>query len=88
MEYFVLKRIRSVVERMEFISDRTSFITLKGWWCDIIVVNSNAPSEYKDDSMKTMQNDVPCGHRSGRRSKKKWRDEHLEARIGIKMFMI
>ena len=30
-------------------SDRVSCITLKGRWCDIIVVNVHAPIEDKDD---------------------------------------
>ena len=37
---------------MEFISDRVSCITLKGRWCDIIVVNVHSPSEDKDDDIK------------------------------------
>ena len=37
---------------MEFISDRVSGITLKGRWCDIIVVNVHAPSEDKDNDIK------------------------------------
>ena len=37
---------------MDFISDRVSCITLKGRWCDIIVLNVHAPTEDKDDDMK------------------------------------
>ena len=37
---------------MEFISDRVSCITLKGRWCDIIVLNVHAPTEDKDDDIK------------------------------------
>ena len=37
---------------MEFISDRVSCITLKGRWCDIIVLNAHAPSEDTDDDIK------------------------------------
>ena len=37
---------------MEFISDHVSCITLKGRWCDIIVVNVHAPTEDKDDDIK------------------------------------
>jgi exonuclease III len=33
----------------EFVSDRMSYITLKGRWCDIIVLNVHAPTENKDD---------------------------------------
>ena len=41
---FVHRRIRSAVKKMEFITDRVSCITLKGRWCDIIVVNLHVPS--------------------------------------------
>ena len=37
---------------MDFISDLVPFITLKGLWCDIIVLNVQAPSEDKDDDIK------------------------------------
>ena len=37
---------------MEFISDRVPCVTLKGRWCDIIVLNAHDPSEDKDDDIK------------------------------------
>ena len=37
---------------MEFISDRVSCITLKGRWCDIIVLNEHALLEDKDNDIK------------------------------------
>ncbi|PNF42632.1 hypothetical protein B7P43_G01277 [Cryptotermes secundus] len=37
--FFVHKRIVSAVKRVEFVSDRISYIILKGRWCDIIVMN-------------------------------------------------
>jgi hypothetical protein len=46
--FFVHNRIISPVERVEFVSDRLSYITLKGHWCDI-VLNVHAPNEDKDD---------------------------------------
>jgi exonuclease III len=49
---FVYNRIISEVERVEFVSDRMLYITLKGRWCDIIVLNVNAPTEDKDDDIK------------------------------------
>ena len=49
---FFHRRIRSAVKKVEFISDRVSCITLKGRWCDIIVLNVHAPSEEKDDDIK------------------------------------
>jgi hypothetical protein len=47
----VHKRIISAVKRVEFVSDRISYIILRGRWCDIIVLNVHAPTEDKiDDS--------------------------------------
>jgi hypothetical protein len=50
--FFVHNRIISTVKRVEFVSDRMSYVTLKGRWCDIIVVNVHAPTEDKDDDIK------------------------------------
>jgi hypothetical protein len=50
--FFVHRQIRSAVKRVDFISDRVSCITLKGRWCNIIVVNVHAPSEDKDGDIK------------------------------------
>jgi hypothetical protein len=50
--FFVHNRIISAVRRVEFVSDRMSYITLKGHWCDIIVLNVHAPTEVKDDVIK------------------------------------
>jgi exonuclease III len=50
--FFVHNRIISAVIRVEFVSDRLSYITLKGRWCDIIVLNVHAPTEDKDDYIK------------------------------------
>jgi len=33
-------------------SDRTSYIVLRGRWCNIIVLNVHAPSEEKSDDSK------------------------------------
>jgi hypothetical protein len=35
----VHKRIISAVKRVEFVSDRMSYIILRGPWCHIIVLN-------------------------------------------------
>jgi hypothetical protein len=43
--FFVHNRIISAVKRAEFVSDRMSYITLKGHWCDIIVLNVHAPTK-------------------------------------------
>ena len=50
--FFVHKRIASAVKRVEFVSDRMSYIVLRGCWCNIIVLNVHAPSEEKSDSLK------------------------------------
>jgi exonuclease III len=50
--FFVHNRIISAVIRVEFVSDRMSYIALKGRWCDIIVLNVHAPTEDKDDDIK------------------------------------
>jgi hypothetical protein len=49
---FVHNRIISAVKRVEFVSDRMSYIDLKGRWCDIIALNVHAPTEDKDDDIK------------------------------------
>jgi hypothetical protein len=50
--FFVHNRIISAVKRLEFVSDRMSYITLKGRWCNTIVLNVHAPTEDKDDDIK------------------------------------
>jgi hypothetical protein len=50
--FFVQKRIISAVTRVEFASDRMSYIILRGRWCDIIAGNVHAPTEDKIDDMK------------------------------------
>jgi hypothetical protein len=49
----VHKRIISAVKRVEFVSDRMSYIILRGRWCHIIVTRSNreathSPSKITD----------------------------------------
>jgi hypothetical protein len=48
----VHKGIISAVKRVEFVSDRTSYIILTGCWCHIIVLNVHAPTEDKTDDVK------------------------------------
>jgi exonuclease III len=50
--FFVHNRIISAVIRVEFVSDRMSYIILKVPWCDIIVLNVHGPNEDKDDDIK------------------------------------
>jgi exonuclease III len=49
--FFIHNRIISAVKRVEFVSDRMLYITLKGQ-CDIIVMNMHAPTEDKDYDIK------------------------------------
>jgi 23S rRNA C2498 (ribose-2'-O)-methylase RlmM len=48
----VQKRIISAVERVEFVSDRMSYIILKGHWCHIIVLNVHTPIQDKTNEVK------------------------------------
>jgi hypothetical protein len=49
---FVHKRIISAVKNDEFVSDRISYIILRGHWCHIIVLNVHALTEDKTDYVK------------------------------------
>jgi hypothetical protein len=51
-DFFVRKRIISAVKRVEFVSDRISYVILRGRWCDIIVLKVHVPTEDKIDDMK------------------------------------
>jgi hypothetical protein len=48
----VHKRIISTVKRVEFVSDRMSYIILRGRRCHIIVLNVHTPTEDKTDYVK------------------------------------
>ena len=50
--FFIHKTIKSAVKKVEFISDRLSYLILRGRWYDIIVTNVHAPIEDKDDLIK------------------------------------
>ena len=50
--FFVHRRIVSAVKRVEFVSDRLSYIVLRGRWRNIIHVNVHAPSEEKSEESK------------------------------------
>ena len=45
--FFVHHRIVSAVKSVEFVSERLSYIVLRGLWRNIIVVNVHEPSEEK-----------------------------------------
>jgi len=49
---FVHHRIVSAVKRVEFVSDRVSYIVLRGHWCNIIILNVHGQSEEKSDDLK------------------------------------
>jgi hypothetical protein len=48
----VHKRIISVVKRVEFVSDRMSYIILRDRWCHIIILNVHTPTEDEIDDMR------------------------------------
>ena len=50
--FFLHRRIISAVKRVEFVSDRLSYIALRGRWRNIILVNVHAPSEEKSEESK------------------------------------
>jgi hypothetical protein len=50
--FFVNKKTISAVKRVEFVSDRMSYLILRGRCRDIIVLNVHAPTEDKIDNVK------------------------------------
>ena len=50
--FFVHHRIVSAVKRVEFVSNRVSYIVLRGRGCNIIVLNVHALSEEKSDDSR------------------------------------
>jgi hypothetical protein len=49
---FVHKGIASAVKKVQSVSDRMSYIILRGRWCHIIVLNIHAPTEDTVDDVK------------------------------------
>ena len=49
---FCTQRIASAVKRVQFVSDRVSYIVLRCCWCNIMVLNVHSPSEEKSDEAK------------------------------------
>jgi hypothetical protein len=49
--FFVHQRIASAVKRVEFVSNRVSYIALRGRWFNIFL-NMHGPSEEKSDESK------------------------------------
>jgi hypothetical protein len=50
--FFLKNRIISEIKKVGFVSDRMSYVTLKGRWCDFIVMNLHAQTEDKDNYIK------------------------------------
>jgi len=50
--FFVRHRRVSAVQRVESVSDRMSYIVLRGHWCNIIVLNVHAPHQEESDDSK------------------------------------
>jgi len=50
--FFVHRRILSAVKRVEFVTDRLSYIVLRGPWRNIILVNFHEPSEENSENGK------------------------------------
>jgi exonuclease III len=50
--FFVYNKIISVVKRVEFVSDRMSYIISNGPWCDIILLNVYDPNEDEGHAIK------------------------------------
>jgi hypothetical protein len=50
--FFIHKGIISAVKRVEFISDWMSYITLRGQWCDILILTVHALTEDKTGGTK------------------------------------
>jgi hypothetical protein len=48
----VHNRIISAAKRVEFVNDRMSYITLRGLWVHISVLNLHVPTEDKIDDVK------------------------------------
>jgi hypothetical protein len=54
----VHKRTISAVKRVEFVSDRMSYIILRGPWCHITVLNIHAPEDKTDDVKDTFYKEL------------------------------
>jgi len=51
---FLHHRIVSAIKRVDFFSDKVSYVVLRGGWFNIIVCNVHAPSEEKSEDLKTV----------------------------------
>jgi hypothetical protein len=51
---FLHHRIVPAVKRVEFLGDMVSYIVLRGYWCNVILLNGHALSEEKVMIQKTV----------------------------------
>jgi hypothetical protein len=72
--FFVHKRIISAVKRVEFVSDKMSYVILRGRWCHI-VLNVHTPTEGKTD-------DEDSFHEELEREFDKFHKYHLKILLG------
>ena len=52
--FFVHKRVVLAAKRVEFVTDRISYIMLKGRWSDIIIITVHAPTENIKKNTQTL----------------------------------
>jgi hypothetical protein len=50
--FFVHQGIVSPIKKVEFVSDRVSYVVLRGCWCNIIVLKAHAQTEENGDDSK------------------------------------
>jgi hypothetical protein len=60
-QVFLHQRIVSAIKRVEFVSDRMSYIVLRGHWYNIIVLNAHAPTEEKGDDSRSFYEELEGG---------------------------
>jgi hypothetical protein len=93
----VQKRIITAVKRVEFDSDRMSYIILRGCWCHVFVLNVHVPTEDKIDDVKdsffgeleTVFNNFPKYHMKillGNFNAKLGRVDILNRQLGMKVY--
>jgi hypothetical protein len=59
--FFVQKRNILAFRRVEFIGNRMSYILLRNHWCNVIILNVQAPYEIKSDEVKdSFYEEVGC----------------------------
>ena len=59
--FFIHHRIVSPVMSGEFVTDRVSYIVLRGRWCNTVVINVHVPSEEKSDDSSQILRGIIAG---------------------------